>query len=540
MKSKQKRGADRLVRRMAKGVRPGRMEVDCSGGELSSNGGSALLMMLAEQVQLFERASACFTDHRDPSKVAHPLVALLGQRILGLALGYEDVNDHDELRRDRALSTAMGRVECARSDCEPLAGKSTLNRMELSANGRDPAKARQITVDFDALDELLVELYLVWGERGQMPKRLVLDIDATDVELHGRQEHRFYHGYYHAYCYLPRLVFCNGWPVRTELRMSSGDVAAGVVETIAPLVDQLQKRFPQVPILIRADGAYCRDEWMTWCEARGVDYVLGLPRNDRLKDRVQPLMDDLRDDRLKRDPDYAQRAVRGYQSFGYRTRDSWSRERRVIAKAEWLPGQPVGEVRYNSRFVVTSLQKPNAQTIYEAMYCDRGAAENWIKEQKNDRFLDRCSSGLWNVNALRLRLSALAHALYCMMKHRLEHLPVSAMLRRIHPSTLRECLFRIPVRVTVSTRRIHLAFRVRLPVLEGFPVDLGQPGTNVKARCNRVHDAGGGARRPLRARMLIDSPSRPQKGGENTRMPALRSLFELATRHAMPRTHRIP
>ncbi len=191
-----KRGADRLVRRMAKGVRPARMEVDCSGGKLSCNGGSALLMMVAEQVQLFERASACFTDHRAPSKVAHPLVALLGQRILGLALGYEDLNDHDELRRDRALSTAMGRMECARSDCEPLAGKSTLNRMELSANGRDPAKARQITVDFDVLDELLVELYLVCGERGQMPKRLVLDIDATDVELHGRQEHRFYHGYY--------------------------------------------------------------------------------------------------------------------------------------------------------------------------------------------------------------------------------------------------------------------------------------------------------------------------------------------------------
>ncbi len=189
MKSKPKRGADRLVRRMAKGVRPARMEVDCSGGggELSSNGGSALLMMLAEQVRLFERVSACFTDHRDPSKVVHPLVALLGQRILGLALGYEDVNDHDELRRDRSLSTAMGRVECARSDCEPLAGKSTLNWMELSANGRDPAKARQITVDFDALDELLVELYLVCGERGQMPKRLVLDIDATDVELHGRR-----------------------------------------------------------------------------------------------------------------------------------------------------------------------------------------------------------------------------------------------------------------------------------------------------------------------------------------------------------------
>ena len=493
MKSKQKRGADRLVRRMAKGVRPGRMEVDCSGGELSSNGGSALLMMLAEQVQLFERASACFTDHRDPSKVAHPLVALLGQRILGLALGYEDVNDHDELRRDRALSTAMGRVECARSDCEPLAGKSTLNRMELSANGRDPAKARQITVDFDALDELLVELYLVWGERGQMPKRLVLDIDATDVELHGRQEHRFYHGYYHEYCYLPRLVFCNGWPVRTELRTSSSDVAAGVVETLAPLVDRLRKRFPQVPILIRADGAYCRDELMTWCEARGVDYVLGLPRNDRLKDRVQPLMDDLRD-RLKRDPDYAQRAVRGYQSFDYRTRDSWSRERRVIAKAEWLPGQPVGnadgepagkadggpeagaedpcatvgEARYNSRFVVTSLQQLDEPTVYEEMYCDRGEAENWIKEQKNDLFLDRCSSSLWNVNALRLRMSALAHALHCMMKRRLENLPVSSMLRRSRPSTLRKCLFRIPVRVTVSTRRIHLAFGSAFPYWKDF------------------------------------------------------------------------
>ena len=181
MKSQPKRGADRLVRRMVKGVRPARMEVDCSGGELSCNGGAAPLMMLAEQVQLFERASACFTDHRDPSKVVHPLVALLGQRILGLALGYEDVNDYDELRRDRALSTAMGRVECARSDCEPLAGKSTLNRMELSANGRDPAKARRITADFDALDELLVELYLVWGERGQ-----IAEAAGAGYRCHGR------------------------------------------------------------------------------------------------------------------------------------------------------------------------------------------------------------------------------------------------------------------------------------------------------------------------------------------------------------------
>ena len=565
MKSKQKRGADRLVRRMAKGVRPARLEVDCSGGELSSNGGSALLMMLAEQVRLFERVSACFTDHRDPSKVVHPLVALLGQRILGLALGYEDLNDHDELRRDRALSTAMGRVECARSDCEPLAGKSTLNRMELSANGRDPAKARQITVDFDALDELLVELYLVCGERGQMPKLLVLDIDATGVQLHGRQEHRFYHGYYHAYCYLPRLVFCNGWPVRTELRTSSGDVAAGVVETVEPLVDRLRKRFPQVPILIRADGAYCRDELMTWCEARGVDYVLGLLRNDRLKDRVQPLMDDLRD-RLKRDPDYVQRAVRGYQSFGYRTRDSWSRERRVIAKAEWLPGQPVGnadgepagkadggpeavaegpcatvgEVRYNSRFVVTSLQKPDAQTVYEEMYCDRGAAENWIKEQKNDRFLDRCSSGLWNVNALRLRLSRTGP---CPSLH--DEAPAREPSGILHAAPEPSIdAAQVPVPDPGARDGVHAAdpsgVRIRLPVLEGFPLDLGQPGTNVKARCNRVHDAGGGARRPPRARMLSDSPSRPQKGGENTRMPALRSLFKLATRHSMPRTPRIP
>ena len=250
-------------------------------------------------------------------------------------------------------------------------------------------------------------------------------------------------------------------------------------------MDRLRKRFPQVPILIRADGAYCRDELMTWCEARGVDYVLGLPRNDRLKDRVQPLMDDLRD-RLKRDPDYAQQAVRGYQSFGYRTRDSWSRERRVIAKAEWLPGQPagkadggpeagaegpcatVGEARYNSRFVVTSLQEPDAPTVYEEMYCDRGEAENWIKEQKNDLFLDRCSSSLWNVNALRLRMSALAHALHCMMKRRLENLPVSAMLRRSRPSTLRKCLFQIPVRVTVSTRRIHLAFGSAFPYWKDF------------------------------------------------------------------------
>ena len=266
-----------------------RMEVDCSGGELSSNGGSVLMMMVAEQVQLFERVSACFTDHRDPSKVAHPLEALLGQRILGLALGYEDLNDHDELRRDRVLSTAMERVECAaRSDCEPLAGKSTLNRMELSANGPGRAKARQITVDFDALDELLVEAVPGSGRAGaghrsgwcwtSMPRTWNCTAGRSTGSITGTTMHT---ATFRGWC------SATAGPVRTELRTSSGDVAAGVVETIAPLVDRLRKRFPQVPILIRADGAYCRDEWITWCEARGVDYVLGLPRNDRLKDPGQ-------------------------------------------------------------------------------------------------------------------------------------------------------------------------------------------------------------------------------------------------------------
>ncbi len=291
-------------------------------------------------------------------------------------------------------------------------------------------------------------------------------------------------------------MFCNGWPVRTELRTSSGDVAAGVVETIAPLVDRLRKRFPQVPILIRADGAYCRDEWMTWCEARGVDDVLGLPRNDRLKDRVQPLMDDLRD-RLKRDPDYAQRAVRGYQSFGYRTRDSWNRERRVIAKAEWLPGQPignadgepagkadggpeagaegpcatVGEARYHKslrRHLAPEAQRANGLRSDvlrpgRGRKLDQGAEERSVPGPMLQRPLERQRTP---APAERTGPCPLLH----------DEAPArappgichAACAGATHRRTLREHLFWILVRVTVSTRRIHLAFGSAFPYWKDF------------------------------------------------------------------------
>jgi Transposase DDE domain group 1 len=339
------------------------------GGRITSDAGALLLGAANRAIGLVRRLAGCFADGRAQELVEHRVETMLMQRIVGIALGYEDLVDHDELRHDPVLATLVGKLEARRADCAPLAGKSTLNRLEHA-----PASAleryHRIGHDPRAIEGLFVELFLEAHQRP--PKAIVLDLDATDDPLHGHQEGRFFHGYYDCHCYLPLYVFCGRHLLAAKLRRSNIDASAGATAEIARIVAQIRESWPQIEILLRADSGFARDELMVWCEDHGVDYVFGLARNPRLLTEI--------DDALaEADAEHAAtgQPARRFDDFAYATLGSWSRKRRVVAKAEHLAKGA------NPRFVVTSLTatKIGAQTLYEDIYCARGEMENRIKEQ---------------------------------------------------------------------------------------------------------------------------------------------------------------
>ena len=248
------------------------------GGAITSDAGALLLGATDRAIGLVRRFAACFVDHRAPDRVEHGLAILVGQRVLALALGYEDLVDHDTLRHDPVLAAVTGKLTARRSDCAPLAGKATLNRLEHAPAG-EPTRYHKIGHDAAAIERLLVELFL--DAHGSPPAEIVLDLDATDDPLHGGQEGRFFHGYYGCYCYLPLYVFCGDHLLVAKLRRSSIDASAGVVAEIERIVSQIRVRWPQVRIVLRADSGFARETLMVWCEANAVDYVLGLARNRR-------------------------------------------------------------------------------------------------------------------------------------------------------------------------------------------------------------------------------------------------------------------
>jgi Transposase DDE domain group 1 len=337
------------------------------GGQVTSDAGALLLGAANRALGLVRRLVGCFTDGRAPELVEHTVETMLMQRIGGIALGYEDLVDHDELRHDPVLATLVGKLEARRADCAPLAGKSTLNRLE-HAPLRPDDRYHKIGHDPAAIEGLFVDLFL--EAHRTRPQEIILDLDATDDPLHGHQEGRFFHGYYDCYCYLPLYVFCGRHLLAAKLRRSNIDAAAGAKDEVARIVGQIRARWPRVKILLRADSGFARDELMAWCEANHVDYVFGLPRNERL---VGAIADDLAAAQLE---SLAQGGpVRRFADFAWRTLDSWSRARRVVAKAEHLPQGP------NPRFVVTSLDAGtiDARTLYEDVYCARGEVENRIK-----------------------------------------------------------------------------------------------------------------------------------------------------------------
>jgi hypothetical protein len=369
------------------------------------------------------------------------LSEMLGQRIYGLALGYEDLNDHEQLRSDPLLALLSGKRDLE----QPLAGKSTLNRLELVGHS---ARYHKISYSPEAIDRLLVQLYI--ESHSAPPSQIVLDLDATDIPLYGHQPERFFHGYYGSYCYLPLYIFAGDQLLCARLRAANQDAAAGSVKELEPIVKQLRERWPEVRIVLRADGGFCREELMVWCEANRVDYVLGLARNKRLGKILGAQMQQAR---LQHQS--TGKPARVFAEFPYQTRKSWSCSRRVVGKAEYLDK---GE---NPRFVVTSLtaQQWPAQDLYQKFYCARGEMENRIKEQMC-LFADRLSTEEMKGNQLRLYFSALAYTLM----EALRRLGLKGTeWAQAQVDTIRLKLFKIGAIVRVSVRRIVLQLSSTYP-----------------------------------------------------------------------------
>lgn len=414
------------------------------GGAMTSDGGALLLRETDRRLNLLPRLAECFLDGRSPLLVKHPVAQLVAQRVYGLALGYEDLNDHEQLRQDPVLRVLAGKAEMD----EPLAGKSTLNRLELSDG--TPNRYKKITYWKDAIDELLVDVFLEAFEQG--PEEIVLDLDTTDLELHGGQEGRFFHGYYDEYCYLPLYIFCGEHVLCVRLRQANIDASAGSLKEVQRVVQRIRARWPEVRITLRGDSGFCRDELMDWCEQQQkVHFVFGMARNERLRRIIAPAL-------AQAAVEYEQthKPVRVFAEFWHETTTgSWSRRRRVVAKAEHIDGKE------NPRYVVTSLAAEDwpAQKLYEELYCARGDMENRIKEQFH-LFADRVSTETMRANQLRVYLSAMAYTLVCGLRR----LGLKATeLAQAQAATIRTKLFKIGALVRVSVRRVWLSMASSYP-----------------------------------------------------------------------------
>lgn len=416
-----------------------------AGDRLTTEGGSLLLRQVERKIGLLRRVAACFTDYRQPERIEHRLEEMLAQRIYGLALGYEDLNDHEQLRQDPLLGVLAGKKDLA----EPLAGKSTLNRLELTPAGSPLAERyNKISYSAEALDTLLVDLFLEAYPRA--PQEIVLDLDATDTPLHGRQEARFFHGYYGHYCYLPLYVFCGDYLLCARLRPSNIDASAGSLEEVQRIVRQIRARWPKTRIILRADSGFCREELLAWCENSDVDYVFGFARNKRLRRIIGRAMQEAKQEHRR-----TGKPARVFCEFTYRTKKSWSRARRVIAKAEQIEGKE------NPRYLVTSLDAQDwpAQKLYEQLYCARGEMENRIKEQLS-LFADRLSTETLRANQLRLYFSSLAYVLV----EALRRLALAGTeWAEAQVDTIRLKLLKIAAQVRITARRIWVRYSCAYP-----------------------------------------------------------------------------
>ena len=435
------------------GIVEGRIvEAAFDAGLVTSDAGALLLGASDRAIGLVDRFAACFRDHRRQDLVEHAVSTLIGQRVFGIALGYEDLNDHDELRYDPLMAVLAGKLSARRKDCAAVAGKSTLNRLELSR--QEPTRYHKIACDEAAIEALPVTLFLEAHERP--PKQIILDLDATDDPLHGHQEGRFFHGYYDCYCYLPLYVFCGRHLLAAKLRPSDIDASAGSVEQVERIVRQIRARWPYVRILLRADSGFAREAMMAWCEANRVDYVFGLARNARL---VAMIEEELAAARAMAEK--SGQPARRFKDFQWTTLKSWSRRRRVVGKGEWTRGEA------NPRFVVTSLttEDCDARSLYEDIYCARGEMENRIKEQQLDLFADRTSAATMRANQLRLWFASMAYVLIDALRR------IGLAGGRFADATcgtIRLKLLKIGALARLSVRRLKVAMASSFPYQEEY------------------------------------------------------------------------
>src|SRR5579864_1575723 len=417
------------------------------GGTITSDGGALLLREADRRLNLLPRLADCFLDARNPLLVKHSVQEMVSQRIYGLALGYEDLNDHEQLRRDPLMQVLAGKEELEK---EVLAGKSTLNRMELSDG--TPNRYKKITFWKVGIDELLVSLFL--EAHSQAPQEIILDVDTTDLPLHGKQEGRFFHGYYDCYCYLPLYIFCGEHVLCARMRQSNSDASAGSLVEIERVVRQIRNAWPEVKIILRADSGFCRNELMSWCENHQVDYVFGLARNKRLRRIIGRQMHEATEQWNQ-----TGKPARVFTEFDYQVKKTkksgWDRERRVVAKAEHLDGKE------NPRFIITSLSSERGapQALYEDLYCGRGDMENRIKEQFS-LFADRVSAETMRANQMRLYLSVMAYVLVSGLRR----LGLQATeLAQAQVSTIRTKLLKIGAQVRVTVRKVWVSMASSYP-----------------------------------------------------------------------------
>jgi len=447
------------------GVGRRRVVATFDGDHVTSDGGLLLLYEVAQRIGLFEKFAACFQDHRAPNRVEHTVEHLVAQRVLAIACGHEDLNDHETLRKDPLLASVVGKKDVEgrkrRSGKDAglaLASPSTLERMELSlANVGPNERYRKVEYVQSKIDEFLVEHFL--DAHPEAPELIVLDLDATDDPLHGKQEGRFFHGYYGHYCYLPLYIFCGDFLLCPRLRTSNIDASAGSLDELERIVAQIRERWPEVRIRLRADSGFARDALMSWAENNGIEYVFGLAQNSRLNAMIEEQLA-----QVKAESDATGMAVRQFAELRYRTQKSWSRERRVVAKVEHLPGKA------NPRFVVTNVSEEelDAQSLYEDEYCARGDMENRIKEQLA-LFSDRTSAETMRANQLRLYFSSVAYVLV----NALRHFGLRGTeMERAQAGTIRTKLLKIGALVTVSVRRIVVKLSRYSPVQSLFAVVL--------------------------------------------------------------------
>jgi hypothetical protein len=428
------------------------------GGDISSDAGGLLLREVEGRLGILKKFAGCFTDYRKRKWVEHPVEDLIAQRVYGLCLGYEDLNDHDQLRADPLLAVMVGKTDPkgehrheARDRGKALAGKSTLNRLERTRADAGPwERYKKIVMNPEGIDQMMVDSFLDAHQRA--PAQIILDLDATDDPIHGHQEGRFFHGYYDCYCYLPLYIFCEEFLLSAQLRSASKDPAKGALTDLKRVVAEIRKQWPKVHILVRGDSGFCRDTIMIWCERQGIDYVFGLAKNARLLKEIQQELQDVETESAR-----TGKMARKFKNLYYRTlAETWSRRRRVVAKAEHL------QKGSNPRFIVTSLSQKGfpAAILYETLYCARGEMENRIKEQQLGLFADRTSTATMRGNQLRLYLSSIAY----LLMHALRRLALKdTELEHAQCTTIRLKLLKIGAQIQVTVRRVWIR------MAEGYP-----------------------------------------------------------------------